>query len=150
MPILTPPRTALRIYVDQAALLLADILTPSGEAITDSVIYTDTNGLLPEFWGPDSAHRVWARIVGTGLETYPLRAQYHERMDKLELDDAVSGQVLVCGEDGVWRPQTLADNRFQWGHSVSFSETEPDAESAPDDAVWVRIGDDMRLYRKGP
>lgn len=71
-PILTPPRTALVIYQDQALTQLADIRDPEGGAVANSTVYVN-NGLLDEFLGPDSTVRLWA--ARTGSTAYPLDAQ---------------------------------------------------------------------------
>lgn len=71
-PILTPPRTALVLYADQAMLHLADVQDLDGGALANSTIYV-TNGVLDEFLGPDSTTRVWAARQGTSA--YPLDAQ---------------------------------------------------------------------------
>lgn len=62
-PVLTPPTTAIQIFIDANATLLADIQTPLGSTIADSTIYT-TNGLLPEFLGPDGYVRLYGKAVG--------------------------------------------------------------------------------------
>jgi Major tropism determinant N-terminal domain/Pectate lyase superfamily protein len=77
-PILTPPVTSVVIYADQAATTLADIVDTSGNAITGSVLQTDTSGMLPEFYGPpENVVRVWALAAGTpGGVTTPLDAEF--------------------------------------------------------------------------
>lgn len=71
-PILTPPRTALAIYADQALTIPANITDVNGVPIADSTVYT-TNGVLDEFYGPDGVTRLWAARPGTS--PYPLDAQ---------------------------------------------------------------------------
>lgn len=71
-PILTPPRTAVVVYADQALTTPADITTPEGQAIALSTLYT-AHGLLPEFLGPDAVTRLWTGIQGG--TAYPLDAQ---------------------------------------------------------------------------
>jgi hypothetical protein len=71
-PILTPPRTAVVVYTDQALTTLADITTLEGQSVALSTLYTD-HGLLPEFLGPDSVSRLWTGLQG-GI-AYPLDAQ---------------------------------------------------------------------------
>lgn len=71
-PILTPPRTALVLYADEAMTLLADVQDLDGHVLLDSTVYIE-QGLAPEFLGPDSVTRVWAARVGT--TPFPLDAQ---------------------------------------------------------------------------
>lgn len=75
-PILSPFRTGLQLFTDQAATVLADVLTPTGTPLASSTIYTGADGLLPLFLGPPTVTRVWARVVGGDATTYPLFAQY--------------------------------------------------------------------------
>lgn len=81
-PILTPYRTGLKIFLDQAATTPADILTVQGEPIQYSTIYTGDDTLLPLFYGPiNFVNRVWAKIVGGDpTSTYDLNAQYSEQL----------------------------------------------------------------------
>lgn len=71
-PILTPPRTALVLYTDEAMTLLADVRDLGGGALPNSTVYVE-QGLVPEFLGPDGVTRVWAARAGT--TAYPLDAQ---------------------------------------------------------------------------
>lgn len=71
-PILTPPRTALVLYADEAMVHLADVQDLDGHALLDSTVYIE-QGLAPEFLGPDGVTRVWAARVGA--TPFPLDAQ---------------------------------------------------------------------------
>lgn len=83
-PIRTPPRTGIKIFLDEAATQPADIETPEGVSIPYSTIYTGEDSLLPEFVGPPGfINRVWGRVVGGTAETYPLMAQYSDQLASL-------------------------------------------------------------------
>jgi hypothetical protein len=71
-PILTPPRTAVVVYQDQAMTEPADIQTLTGSTIALSTVYT-VEGLIPEFLGPDGVSRLWAGV--SGAPAYPLDAE---------------------------------------------------------------------------
>lgn len=83
-PIRTPPRTALKLYLDEAATHTADVWTVEGNPIPYSTIYTGDDSLVPEFLGPPGfVSRVWARVVGGTAESYPLMAQYSTQLANL-------------------------------------------------------------------
>lgn len=85
-PIRTPPRTGMKIFLDEAATQPADIRTLDELVIAYSTIYTGGDGLLPEFLGPEGfVNRLWARVVGGGAQTYPLMAQYSDRLANLPM-----------------------------------------------------------------
>lgn len=73
-PVLTPPHSALQLYTDASASVLADVRTLSNQAIPNSTIYVD-GGVIPEFLGPDGEVRVWGKILGSTGAAYPLFAQ---------------------------------------------------------------------------
>jgi hypothetical protein len=159
-PILTSPRTGIAFFVDALATEPADMTWLSGAPITDSTVYTGRDGTVPRFLGPDDGTVVlYARPLGT-TETYPVQALISEQLQQansltglsdVDTTGAQPAQVLALGPDGVWRPANqTGGGAAPWGDAVAFSEAEPDAATAPDGAVWVHIGDDMRLYRKGP
>jgi hypothetical protein len=62
-PVLTPPTTAIQIFTDANATIPASIQTPQGTNIANSTVFT-TNGLIPEFLGPDGAVRLFGKVVG--------------------------------------------------------------------------------------
>lgn len=62
-PVLTPPTTAIQVFTDANATTLANIQTPQGSTIANSTIFT-SNGLLPEFLGPDGLVRLFGKVVG--------------------------------------------------------------------------------------
>jgi hypothetical protein len=85
-PIRTPPRTAIKLFFDEDATTPADVLTTNGQPIPFSTIYTGEDSLLPEFYGPAGwVPRLWARVTGGTAETYPLVAQYSERLANLPM-----------------------------------------------------------------
>lgn len=71
-PILTPPRTALPLYADQALTAPADVQDLTGAALPGSTVYV-AHGMLGEFLGPDGVTRVWARLADGSA--WPLDAQ---------------------------------------------------------------------------
>lgn len=62
-PVLTPPTTAIKIFTDSHATTPANIQTPQGVTIADSTVFT-SNGVLPEFLGPDGVVRLYGKVVG--------------------------------------------------------------------------------------
>jgi len=73
-PVLTPPTTAIKIYMDAEATIAADIQTPQGATIANSTIFT-TNGILPEFLGPNGSLRLYGKVVGEGDPAVAMFAQ---------------------------------------------------------------------------
>lgn len=93
-PILTPPRTAIQLFEAAHGSELADVQTTTGFTIEDSIIYTGTDGLIPEFYGPDGVPRLWGWVLGTDpAARYPLQAQYHDL-----LANHPPGTVLLAGD----------------------------------------------------
>jgi hypothetical protein len=92
-PILTPPRTAIQVFTDHALTDLADILTPDGDPIALSTLYT-VRGLIPEFLGPEGHVRLWAGP--SEAEAYPLDAQATSLLG----DVAVGGGVSALRTTG--------------------------------------------------
>jgi hypothetical protein len=83
-PILTPGRTGIKIFLDEAGTIPADILTPAGTPIQYSTIYTEPDCLVPEFLGPEGfIHQVWGRVIGGTDATYALSAQYSVQLANL-------------------------------------------------------------------
>jgi hypothetical protein len=86
-PILIPDHASLTIYTDEPCTLLADIQTVGHVTIPNSILYTDTAGLIPEFYGPLGVGvnivRLWAKPIG-GV-AYPLDANYETRVNDLEV-----------------------------------------------------------------
>jgi hypothetical protein len=76
-PILTPYRTGLEVFEDEACTRRAEILDINGQVIPHSTIYTADDSLLPLFYGPlNNQTIVWVKVVGGNLNSYPLVAQY--------------------------------------------------------------------------
>lgn len=85
-PILTPPRTGLKLYLDEACTQLAVVQTLQGDTIAYSTIYTGEDSLVPEFLGPAGfVNRVWAQVVGGTAQAYPLMAQYSDQLGNLPM-----------------------------------------------------------------
>jgi hypothetical protein len=85
-PIRTPPRTGLKLFLERTAQTPADILDLDGNPIPFSTVYTGADSLLPEFYGPPGfVSRIYARIVGGTADTYPLMAQYSDRLANLPM-----------------------------------------------------------------
>lgn len=83
-PILTPPRTGIKVYLDEAGTQPAPIQTLAGVSIPFATIYTGDDALVPEFLGPEGfVNRLHARVVGGLSTTYPLMAQYSEQLANL-------------------------------------------------------------------
>lgn len=92
-PILTPPRTALVVYEDEALSVPADITDLGGAPIALSTLYTD-HGLIPEFLGPDGLARLWTGSQGAA---YPLDAQ----AASLLAGSGIGGSVAELKRNGV-------------------------------------------------
>lgn len=92
-PILTPPRTALVVYADEALTAPADITDLGGAPIALSTLYTD-RGLIPEFLGPDGLSRLWTGSQGAA---YPLDAQ----VASLLAGSGIGGSVAELKRSGV-------------------------------------------------
>lgn len=73
-PVLTPPRTGIKIYVDSNATTPADIQNLNGTTIAQSTIYAE-HGLIPEFLGPDGAVRVYGKNLESTSAAVPMFAQ---------------------------------------------------------------------------
>lgn len=73
-PVLTPPRTGIKIYVDSAATTPADIRNLDNTVIAQSTIYAE-GGLIPEFLGPDDAVRVYGKNLGSTAAAVSMFAQ---------------------------------------------------------------------------
>lgn len=79
-PILTPPRTGIRVFADRTATALADIVTPDGTPIAGSTVYTGSDGMIPLFYGPlGNTSQLWGQVVGT-TAVYPLDARYSDQL----------------------------------------------------------------------
>lgn len=100
-PILTPPRTAIEVFVDPGGTTPADILTPEHEPIVDSIVYTDGDGLVPLFLGPDNdAAKLYAQVVGT-TGVYPLESLFSDALARLETSSSLgAGSGPPGPEDG--------------------------------------------------
>lgn len=120
-PILTPPRTAIVVYADQALTIPADITTLEGQAIALSTLYTD-HGLLPEFLGPDGISRLWTGVQG-GV-AYPLDAQASSLLE----NSGVGGTARQ-----LWATGTAASSLS--GHRV--------VTPAPDGSLGYASNDDL-------
>lgn len=98
-PLLVPDQSPLQIFLEETCDNLADIRTPGGAIVPNSTVYTDESGLIPEFLGPLSVTRLWAKPLNG--EGYPLDANYGNRIDNIEraLGDEVNplGGVVLSG-----------------------------------------------------
>jgi hypothetical protein len=92
-PILTPPRSAVVVYEDEALTTLADITDLGGTPIALSTLYT-AQGLIPEFLGPDDLSRLWTGSQGSA---YPLDAQ----VASLLAGSGIGGSVAELRRNGV-------------------------------------------------
>jgi hypothetical protein len=92
------------LYMDQACTTLADIQTPAGASIAGSVIYLMTNGLIPEFMGPDDDTTVLWMKPASG-DPFPVTAM---------LTDYVAQQfAILTGQIQslqISRPMTLSQS----------------------------------------
>jgi hypothetical protein len=119
-PILTPPRTGLKLFLDEAGTIPADVQSLDGATIAHSTIYTGDDALLPEFLGPPGfVARIYARVVGGTAATYPLMAQYSDRLANLPM--------LVTG-DGPPAPDVGAVGSFYIDVGI---EPDPNVEDDP-------------------
>lgn len=83
-PILTPFRTGLQLFTDEACHNLADVVDEHGAAIPYSTVYTGDDSLLPLFYGPpEFVTLLWAKVVGGNLQAYPLVAQYGAQLQQV-------------------------------------------------------------------
>lgn len=92
-PILTPPRSAVVVYADEALTAPADITDLGGAPIALSTLYTD-RGLIPEFLGPDDLSRLWTGSQGAA---YPLDAQ----AASLLAGSGIGGSVAELKRSGI-------------------------------------------------
>lgn len=82
-PILTPPTTGLKVYSNESGTTLANITDLNGTVIGDSKIFTGSDGLLPEFYGPQGAvARLWVRSEGSN-RVYPLDARVIDQFGRV-------------------------------------------------------------------
>jgi len=131
-PILTPPRTALVIYADEALTVPADITDLGGMPIALSTLYTD-HGLIPEFLGPDDLARLWTGSQGAA---YPLDAQ----VVSLLAGSGIGGSVNELKATRV-AAVTLSGHRVVTpqsdGQLIYASNDNPAHLAAP---LWVTLG----------
>lgn len=122
-PILTPPRTAIEVFVDPGGTTRADLRTPEGVPIPDSIVYTGGDGLIPYFLGPDNdAVVLYAQVVGTtGL--YPMTAWVVDLIENLQsARDFISGHGQPGANDGQTGSFWLdLDAQQLWGPKVDGS-----------------------------
>lgn len=134
-PILVPPVSAITVYADKQCTVLADIRRLDGAVIANSTIYTDTAGLLPEFFGPNSADtRLWALplVQGRDVQSYPLDANYGIRIDALAAQ--VESIPIPGGEEG-----DLANTVLHGDHPPTGLDG-IDGDFYIDDDAWVIYG----------
>jgi hypothetical protein len=131
-PILTPPRTALVVYADEALTTPADITDLGGTSIALSTLYTD-HGLIPEFLGPDDLSRLWTGSQGAA---YPLEAQ----TASLLAGSGIGGSVAELKRSGI---AAVALS----GHRVVTPQTDGQLNYASNDNVahltvplWITTG----------
>jgi hypothetical protein len=80
-PILTPPRSGLKIFTDEAGTTPANIHDLNGVTVPYSTLYTDADSLIPEFYGPAGfVTTLYARVVGNMSRSYKLVAQYIDQL----------------------------------------------------------------------
>lgn len=131
-PILTPPRTALVVYADEALTVPADITDLSGAPIALSTLYTD-HGLIPEFLGPDDLSRLWTGSQGAA---YPLDAQ----AASLLAGSGIGGSVAELKRSGV-AATSLSGHRAVTpqanGQLVYASNDNPAHIAVP---LWITVG----------
>jgi len=123
-PICTPPRTGLRIFLDETATQVADILGMTGIPVPYSTIYTESDSLLPEFQGPEGlVSRLWAQVIGGTPVTYPLMAQYSDQLTHhpslLHGDGPPSPEIGTIGsfyiDRGISLAMNVSDNPVLYG-----------------------------------
>lgn len=115
-PILTPPRTSIVVFTDEACTTPADIRSEDGTAIPNSTVFTE-HGIVPEFLGPDGAFRLWAKPAGA-TEPYPLEAQVTEL---LSLEEGTTYRHVQAIPATVW---TVAHNLGYRPASVALFSTD--------------------------
>jgi hypothetical protein len=131
-PILTPPRTPIIIYTDQAATTLADIQTLGGISIALSTVYTD-HGVIPEFLGPDAVTRLWA--VPAGGIAAPLDAEALSVLDGLGVTD--TGQLRASGTASM----TLSGHRVvTQGSDGRLGYASNDNPAMVQSPLWITMG----------
>lgn len=131
-PILTPPRTALVVYADEALTTPADITDLGGAPIALSTLYTD-HGLIPEFLGPDGLARLWTGSQGAA---YPLDAQ----AASLLAGSGIGGSVAELKRSGV-AAVTLSGHRVvtpQADGQLNYASNDNAAHLAA--PLWITVG----------
>lgn len=70
-----------------------------------------------------------------------------ERLDDVDVSDAPVDAPVVWrqGVDGIWRVEAAAEG---WSTPVQFSQERPDPEQAPRGALWVELGDELRIHER--
>lgn len=65
----------------------------------------------------------------------------------VDLTDAPVDVPVVWrqGTDGIWRVEATTEG---WSTPVQFSQEPPDPEQAPRGALWVELGDELRIHER--
>jgi hypothetical protein len=69
-PVLSASGLPFHVYTDETAIHLADITTPGGDPISNSIITVDATTQLPSFLGPDTdpeTYTLYVRAVAGGV-----------------------------------------------------------------------------------
>ena len=69
-------------------------------------------------------------------------------LDDVDLAGAPVDTPVVwrLGGDGIWRVQPADDT--SWSTPVQFSTDQPDPDTAPRGALWVELGDQLRIHER--
>lgn len=84
------------------------------------------------------------------VHVVPHPANGIRRLDRLDDVDVSAAPVDVPvvwrqGTDGIWRVEAAAEG---WSTPVQFSQERPDPEQAPRGALWVELGDELRIHER--
>ena len=81
-PILEPSHHGIVLYEDPECTRTASVAELDGASIPHSTIYTDVDGLLPEFYGPNDTFVLYGKPLGVE-QVYPIEALYGPQIQKL-------------------------------------------------------------------
>lgn len=93
LPLLQPKHHSIKVFVDANCTIPADILDLNNAAIPQSTVFTGTDGLIPQFKGPDGIVVLWGKNLSTGRK-YRMDALFSYQITNLQ------GQIDTIGTGG--------------------------------------------------
>jgi hypothetical protein len=132
-PILMPDAVSITVYSNEGMTALADILDRDSHAVSGSVLYVGSDGLIPEFYGPaDGTSVLWGRTPGG--HPYQLDAQPGPRITAIELGGTGAGALHYTHVQG------SAATTWSITHSLGY---DPAGVVVKDQEGSVVIGGDI-------